>query len=139
MAYGHKFGDRGYEDGLFHDLKCFSPTFSQTFATTILFFPDFSLTFTVFHEFSSNIFFHVISLISMFSRCVATLLNKEQIITGYQIDGIMGSSGGGRVRKLTVVCLHNNAIVARCILVTLLHCRTPEPRLSAIYNIVSSV
>ena len=27
-------------------------------------------------------------------------------------------SGGWRVRKLSVVCLHNNAIVARCILDT---------------------
>ena len=37
-----------------------------------------------------------------------------------------------------MVCLHNNAIVARGILVTILHCGTPEPRLSAIY-IISSV
>ena len=50
----------------------------------------------------------------------------------------MGSSGGGRVRKLLVVCLHNNAIVVRGILVTILHCGTPEPCLSAIY-IVSAV
>ena len=64
--------------------------------------------------------------------------NVEQIITCYPIDGAMSSSGGGRVRMLSVVCLHNNAIVARCILVTMLHCGTPEPRLSAIY-IVSSV
>ena len=64
--------------------------------------------------------------------------NEEQIITGYMVDGAMGSSGGGRVRKLYVVCLHNNAIVARCILVTILHCETPEPCLSAIY-IVSSI
>ena len=64
--------------------------------------------------------------------------NEEQIITGYPIDGAMGSSGGGRVRKLSVVCLHNNDIVARGIPVTMLHCGTPEPRLSAIY-IVSSV
>ena len=62
------------------------------------------------------------------------------IITGYPIDGAMGSSGGGRVRKISMVCLHNNAIVARGILqlVTILHCRTPEPTPSAIY-IVSSV
>ena len=58
--------------------------------------------------------------------------------TGYPIDGAMGSSGGGRVRKLSVVCLHNNAIVARGILVTILHCGTSEPRLSAT-PIVSSV
>ena len=58
--------------------------------------------------------------------------------TGYPIDGVMGSSGGGRVRKLSVVCLHNNAIIARGILVTVLHCGTSEPRLSATY-IVSSV
>ena len=50
-----------------------------------------------------------------------------------QIDGAMGSSGGGRVRELSVLCLHNNAIVARGILVTILHCGTPEPRLNAIY------
>ena len=50
----------------------------------------------------------------------------------------MGSSGGGQVRKLSVVCLHTNAIVARGILVTILNCGTPKPRLSAIY-IVSSV
>ena len=68
------------------------------------------------------------------------MFNEEQIITGYPIDGAMGSSGarGGRVRKLSVVCLHNNAIVARGIPVTMLHYGTPEPRLSAIY-IVSSV
>ena len=35
-------------------------------------------------------------------------------------------------------CLHNNAIVARGILVAILYYGTPEPRLSAIY-IVSSV
>ena len=50
----------------------------------------------------------------------------------------MGSSGGGLVRKLSVVCLHNNGIIAEGILVTILHCVTPEPSLSAIY-IVSSV
>ena len=60
------------------------------------------------------------------------------MITGYPIDGAMGSSGGGRVWKLLVGCLHNNAIVARGILVTILHCKTPEPRLSVMY-IVSSV
>ena len=63
--------------------------------------------------------------------------NEEHIITGYPIDGAMGSSGGGRVWKLSVVCEHNNAIVARGILVTILHCGIPEPWLSAIY-IVSS-
>ena len=40
------------------------------------------------------------------------------MITGYPIDGDMGKSVGGRVRKLSDVCLHNNAIVARGILVT---------------------
>ena len=44
--------------------------------------------------------------------------NEEQIITVYPIDGAMGHSGGGRVRKLSGVCLHNNATVARGILVT---------------------
>ena len=66
------------------------------------------------------------------------LYNEEQITTGYTIVGAMGSSGGGQVRELSVVCLHNKAIVARCILVTRLHCGTPQPRLSAIC-IVSSV
>ena len=37
-----------------------------------------------------------------------------------------------------MLCFHNNDIAARGILVTMLHCGTPEPRLSAIY-IVSSV
>ena len=50
----------------------------------------------------------------------------------------MGSPGGRRAQELSVVCLHNNAIVARCILVTILHCGTPEARPSAVY-IVSSV
>ena len=45
-------------------------------------------------------------------------INEEQIITGYPIDGAMGRSGGGRVRKLSDVCLHNNAVVARGILVS---------------------
>ena len=63
--------------------------------------------------------------------------NEEQIITGYPIDGAIGSSGGGRVRKLSVVCLHNNAIVARGILVTIFHCGTSEPHLSAIYSVSS--
>ena len=57
---------------------------------------------------------------------------------GYPIDGATGSSGGGRVRKLSMVCLHNNAIVARSIPVTILHCGTPERCVSAIY-IVSCV
>ena len=43
--------------------------------------------------------------------------NEEQIKTDYPIDGAMGRPGGGRVRKLSDVCLHNNAIVARGILV----------------------
>ena len=45
-------------------------------------------------------------------------VNEEQIITGYPIDGAMLRSGGGRFRELSDVCLHNNAIVARGILVT---------------------
>ena len=45
------------------------------------------------------------------------ILNEEQIITSYPIDGAMGRSGGGRVRKFADVCLHNNAIVAKGILV----------------------
>ena len=65
-------------------------------------------------------------------------INEELIITGHSKDGAMGSSGGGRVPKSSVVCLHNNAIVVRGILVTILHFGIPEPRLSAIY-IVSSV
>ena len=64
--------------------------------------------------------------------------NKEQILTGYPIDGAIVSSGGKRLRKLSMVCLHNNAIVVRGILVTILHCGTRKPRLSAIY-IVSPV
>ena len=64
--------------------------------------------------------------------------NEEQMITVYPIDGAIGSSGGGRVWKFSVICLHNNAIVERGILVTVLNCGTLEPRLNAIY-IVSSV
>ena len=60
------------------------------------------------------------------------------MITGYPIDGAMVSSDEGLVWKLSVVCLHNNAIVASGILVTILHYGTPNPHLSAIY-IVSSV
>ena len=56
----------------------------------------------------------------------------------HPIDGAMGSTGEGWFRKLSVVFIHNNAIVAKGILVTILHCGTPKPRLSAIY-IVSSV
>ena len=52
--------------------------------------------------------------------------NEEQIITGYLIDGAMGSSGGGRVQKLSDVCLHN-AIVARGFWLLILHCGTPDP------------
>ena len=50
----------------------------------------------------------------------------------------MGSSGGGQVWKLSMVCLHNKAIVARGNLVSILHYGIPKHRLSAIY-IVSSV
>ena len=66
------------------------------------------------------------------------IFNEEQIITGFLIDGAMGSSGVGWVQKLSVVCLHNNAIVRKYILVTILHCGTAKPRLSDI-NIVNSV
>ena len=38
-----------------------------------------------------------------------------------------------QVQKLSMVCLHNNAFVMRGILVTRLHCGTPELHLSAIY------
>ena len=44
--------------------------------------------------------------------------NEEQIIIVEPIEGAMGSSGGWRVRELSDVCLHNNANVARGILVT---------------------
>ena len=44
----------------------------------------------------------------------------------------------GRVRKLSMVYLHNNAFVERCILVTRLHCGPPELHHIATY-IVSSV
>ena len=40
------------------------------------------------------------------------LLFKVSVLTGYPIDGAMGSSDGERVRKLSVVCLHN-AILLR--------------------------
>ena len=63
--------------------------------------------------------------------------NEEQMITGYPIDGAMGSSGGGQVQKLSMVCSHN-AIVARGMLVTILHCGTPEHHLSTIC-IVNSI
>ena len=46
------------------------------------------------------------------------VVNEEQIITGYPIDGAMGRSVGGPARKFSDVCLHNKAIVARSILVT---------------------
>ena len=35
--------------------------------------------------------------------CLNGRCNEEQIITGYPIDGTMGSSGGGRVRKLSML------------------------------------
>ena len=54
------------------------------------------------------------------------LMRNKFIITGHQIDGAMGSSCGGPVRKLSDVCLHNNAIVARGLWLLILHCRTPE-------------
>ena len=57
--------------------------------------------------------------------------NEEQIKTAYPIDGAMGSSGGGRISEVIVRLLHNNAIVARGILVTiaLWDTRTPPPTL----------
>ena len=57
--------------------------------------------------------------------------NEEQLITGYPIGGAMGSSGGGRVRMLSMVCLHKNAIVARGIpgyYTALWDTRTPPQR-----------
>ena len=51
---------------------------------------------------------------------------EEQIITRNPIDGAMGSLGGGRVRKLSVVCSHN-AIFARGFWLLILHCGTPDP------------
>ena len=63
-------------------------------------------------------------------------INEEQIITSYPTDGAMSSSRGGRVWELSVVCLHNNAIVARGILCCIVG--HPKPHLGAIY-IVSSV
>ena len=56
--------------------------------------------------------------VSFFYCSISISYNEEQIITGYPIDGAMGRSGGRQVRKLSDVCLHNNAIVARGILVT---------------------
>ena len=35
---------------------------------------------------------------------VGGIRNEEQIITDYPIDGAMGSSGGGRFRKLSMIC-----------------------------------
>ena len=49
----------------------------------------------------------------------------------------MGSSDGGWFRKVSMVCLYSNAIVARGIIVTILHCGTPEPRLSATSVVIS--
>ena len=70
---------------------------------------------------------------------ISTIIaNEEQILYNYPIDGTMSSSGGWWVRKLSMVCLHNNAIVARGILVTLLHRGILKLRLGAIY-IVSSL
>ena len=55
--------------------------------------------------------------VSIGKGCEYVSTNEEQIISGYPIDGAIGSSGRRRVRKVSVVCLHNNAIVARGILV----------------------
>ena len=60
------------------------------------------------------------------------------MIPSYPIDGAIGVRAAAGFGSLLMVCLHNNAIDARCILVTRLHCGTPEARLSAIY-IVNSV
>ena len=53
--------------------------------------------------------FYMINVLE--NQWLSVTCNEEQIITGYPIDGAMGISGGGRVRKLSVVCLHNNGIV----------------------------
>ena len=42
----------------------------------------------------------------LFDHCEYSKAKKEQIIHGYPLDGAM-------VRKLSIVCLHNNAFVAR--------------------------
>ena len=52
-------------------------------------------------------------LLSQLAILCEKISNEEQIITNFPIDGAMERSGGGRVRKLSDVCLHNNAIVAR--------------------------
>ena len=56
------------------------------------------------------------------------------MIHGHSIDGATGRS----VRKLSMVCLHNNAFVARCVTTIRLHCGIHELHLSALY-IISSV
>ena len=63
------------------------------------------------------------------------IFNEEQIIHGYLINGAMVQVWSESYRCFV---LQNNAFVARGILITLLHCGTPEFRLRAIY-IVSSV
>ena len=50
--------------------------------------------------------------------------NEEQIITSYPIDGAIGRSGDGMIRKFSDVCLDDNAMVAKGILVT--NIGTPE-------------
>ena len=77
-------------------------------------------------------------IISVSQLAYISIYNEEQIITGYPIDGAMGSLGGWRVPELAGVCLHNKATVARGILVTILHSGTPEPRLNAIYIVGTS-
>ena len=56
--------------------------------------------------------------VSFYYMHIKCIHDEEQIINCYPIDGAMGHSGGGRVWKLSDVCLHNNAIVVRGILVT---------------------
>ena len=81
-----------------------------------------------------NVYFEVDSKISY----IMFLHDYQWGTNNNPVDGPMGSSGRWRVRKLSGVRLHNNAIVVRGILVTILHCGTRKPRLSAIH-IVSSV
>ena len=95
--------------------------------------------------FSQKVLFLVIGGKNLTDECIGNFFLTDAFAsiasarirpwTSYPIDGALGGSGGGRVRKLSVVCLHNNAIVAGCTLVTILQCATPEPRLSPIYNV----
>ena len=51
-------------------------------------------------------------------RTITFMNNEEQIISVCPIGGAISVRVDGGVRKLSVVCLHNNAIVARCIMDT---------------------